>query len=111
MRQILFRLGAAGALAAGIALSSAPMSGQAGTGGAAPAAGKGVGKAGTFRTPWGDPNLEGIWTASTITPLERPAKLAGRKYLTEAEAAELEKQAVADQVDRPPRDGDPGTYN
>jgi hypothetical protein len=63
------------------------------------------------RTPWGDPNLQGIWTGSTITPLERPAKFAGRQFLTEAEAAELERAALASQVDQPPRPGDPGTYN
>ena len=94
MRRVLISLGAAAVLVASIVLASA----------------SGAAKA-TFRTPWGDPDLEGIWTGSTITPLERPAKFAGRKYLTEAEAAELEKQAVADQVDRPPRAGDPGTYN
>jgi hypothetical protein len=64
-----------------------------------------------YRTPWGDPDLQGIWTGSTITPLERPAKFAGKKYLTEAEAAQLEKDAVAGQVDRAPQPGDPGTYN
>ena len=26
----------------------------------------------TFRTPWGDPDLQGVWTGSTLTPLERP---------------------------------------
>ena len=24
------------------------------------------------RTPWGDPNLQGVWTNTTLTPLERP---------------------------------------
>ena len=28
------------------------------------------------RTPWGDPDLQGVWTGSTLTPLERPAALA-----------------------------------
>ena len=63
------------------------------------------------RTPWGDPDLQGIWTGSTITPLERPKEFAGKEFLTDEEAARLEKQALANQVDRAPSPGDPGTYN
>ena len=47
------------------------------------------------RTPDGHPDLQGTWTNVTITPLERPADLAGKAFLTEAEAAEYEKQTVA----------------
>ena len=43
-----------------------------------------------FRTPWGDPDLQGIWTNQTLTPLERPAEFAGKPYLSEAEAAAYE---------------------
>ena len=43
------------------------------------------------RTPWGDPDLQGIWSIATITPFERPAALAGKEVLSEQEAAELEK--------------------
>ena len=43
------------------------------------------------RTPWGDPDLQGIWTGSTLTPLERPSDLAGKQFLTEEEAAALEQ--------------------
>ena len=39
------------------------------------------------RTPWGDPDLQAVWTSSTLTPLERPAGLAGRAELTAEEAA------------------------
>ncbi len=39
------------------------------------------------RTAWGDPDLQGIWTSSTLTPLERPSELVGRETLTEEEAA------------------------
>jgi hypothetical protein len=46
------------------------------------------------RTPWGDPDLQGIWSMATITPFERPAALAGKPVLTEAEAAALEKQTL-----------------
>ena len=62
-------------------------------------------------TAWGDPDLTGIWTGSTITPLERPKEFAGRAFLTEQEASALERRALDDRADRPPVPGDPGTYN
>src|SRR5262249_15770900 len=37
------------------------------------------------RTPWGAPDLQGIWSCNTITPLERPDKYAGREFLTDEE--------------------------
>jgi hypothetical protein len=46
------------------------------------------------RTPDGHPDLQGIWTNATITPLERPAAMAGKATLTDAEAAELEKKGA-----------------
>ena len=73
---------------------------------------KSASKPGTApRTAWGDPDLRGIWTGSSITPLERPEEFAGREFLTESEAAAIEERAARDRVDRPPRPGDPGTYN
>ena len=33
------------------------------------------------RTPDGQPDLNGIWTSRTFTPLERPANLAGKSSL------------------------------
>jgi hypothetical protein len=42
------------------------------------------------RTPDGKPNLEGIYSFSTITPLQRPEALAGKSTLSEEEAAEFE---------------------
>ncbi len=63
------------------------------------------------RTAWGDPDLQGVWDYRTVTPMERPEALEDREFLTAEEAAELEQQAVERQVDRPPRAGDPGTYN
>jgi hypothetical protein len=47
------------------------------------------------RTPWGDPDLQGIWTDVYETPLQRPAKYAGREFLTEEEIAALDKQRSA----------------
>ena len=50
------------------------------------------------RTPDGQPDLQGTWTNATITPLERPKALAGKAFLTEAEAAALEKQIAQQRV-------------
>ena len=47
------------------------------------------------RTPDGQPDLQGLWTMATFTPLERPAHLAGKEFFTEQELAELE-QGVLD---------------
>ena len=49
---------------------------------------------GELRTPWGHPDLQGIWTNSTITPLERPARFSGREFLTEDEARALDEAAA-----------------
>ena len=45
-------------------------------------------------TPDGKPDLQGVWTNITLTPLERPARFAGRPFMTDTEAAELESQAA-----------------
>jgi hypothetical protein len=63
------------------------------------------------RTPDGQPDLQGIWTNATITPFERPSELAGKAFLTEKEAADLEARTAQNAVDRPPTPGDTGTYN
>ena len=46
------------------------------------------------RTPDGQPDLQGIWTNATITPMERPATLADRAYLTDDEIAALEARTA-----------------
>jgi hypothetical protein len=43
-------------------------------------------------TPWGEPDLQGIWTAEFDVPLQRPAKYAGQEFFTEAQRAELDKE-------------------
>ena len=42
------------------------------------------------RTPDGKPDIQGSFTFSTITPLQRPQALAGKDTLTSEEAAEFE---------------------
>ena len=46
-------------------------------------------------TTWGHPDLQGVWDFRTVTPLERPADLADKAFLTEEEAAALEAQGIA----------------
>ena len=43
------------------------------------------------RTPDGHPDLQGVWTNATITPMERPAKFAGKPTISDAEATAYEK--------------------
>jgi hypothetical protein len=47
-----------------------------------------------LRTADGQPDLQGVWSNATVTPLERPADLAGKPTFTAEEAAAYEKKAV-----------------
>src|SRR6202045_1520810 len=62
---------------------------QAGEGrvGAAPAS--------ALKTPWGEPDLQGIWTDETQTPLQRSPNYANQEFFTEAQRAELDKERSA----------------
>ena len=57
------------------------------------------------RTADGKPDLQGIWTNATITPLERPQNIK-ELVLTEEAAARMEK-AVVDRRDRLNEPSDP----
>ena len=56
------------------------------------------------KTPDGQPDIQGVWSFATITPLERPADLAGKEFFTEKEARDYEK-AVLERTNRDRRDG------
>ena len=43
-------------------------------------------------TPDGKPDLQGVWTNNTVTPLERPKELGAKEFYTEAEVKDLQKQ-------------------
>src|SRR5947208_6138696 len=45
-----------------------------------------------LETPWGEPDLQGIWTRDADVPLQRPSKYGNREFLTDAERAELDRQ-------------------
>jgi hypothetical protein len=81
---------AAAALIAGLSVPITRTSGQtpaasvkAATGGAA------------LKTPWGEPDLQGIWTDESDTPLQRSPKYANQEFFTEAQRAELDKERAA----------------
>src|SRR6516225_12397586 len=94
-------LACAAAISAAVSLhaQSAPSAGPAPAKPAAP-------KAYAARTPWGDPDLQGVWDYKTITPLERPANFGDRQFLTDEEIARLEANA-AKRLDSPPDENTP----
>jgi hypothetical protein len=73
-------LALSGALTGGLALLwlvPAPIAGQSAA-------------AASLRTPWGSPDLQGIWNVTADVPLERPAEYADREFLTDEEMAALD---------------------
>lgn len=64
------------------------------------------------RTPWGDPDLEGIWTNATLTPLQRPPELGAKEFFTPEEAAQFQRTRIEQtNADRPLPPGQVGAYN
>ena len=51
------------------------------------------------RTPWGAPDLQGTWTNTTTTPLQRPADLSGQEFLT----AKSTRYGIGSRGQRQPR--------
>jgi hypothetical protein len=63
------------------------------------------------RTSDGKPDLQGVWTNNTVTPLERPKELGAKEIYTEAELAgaiEKERQRLG-QAEEEGRGTEPGT--
>jgi hypothetical protein len=48
-----------------------------------------------LRTPWGEPDLQGIWTNEFDTPLQRASRYGTREFFTEEERAEMDKARLA----------------
>ena len=61
------------------------------------------------RTPWGHPDLQGIWNNSVSTPLDRPLALAGKATWTDQELAANTTRARLSRENRDRRDQKPGT--
>lgn len=49
----------------------------------------------TPRTPWGAPDLQGVWDFRSLTPMERPDTFAENTILTAEEAAALSEEVIA----------------
>jgi hypothetical protein len=45
-------------------------------------------------TPWGHPDLQGVWASDSATPLERLRALGNREFLTDEEVALLQQKAT-----------------
>ena len=58
------------------------------------------------RTPWGDPDLQGVWNDATSTPLERPRQVGEKPVLGDEEAAGFQEE-LAFNLTRDRRDGGP----
>jgi hypothetical protein len=71
------------AVAGILIMSKGPSRGTDASAGAAP------------KTPWGDPNLEGIWTDPYQTPLQRPSQFGNKETFTDKERADLDAQRAA----------------
>lgn len=59
---------------------------------------------GLYQTPhtaWGHPDLQGIWDRRTITPLERPQRLANKAFLSPEEIIAYERASAARADGRP----------
>src|SRR5262245_55569156 len=63
-----------------------------------------AGQVKSTKTPDGQPDLQGTWSFATITPLERPADLAGKEFFSDKEAADYELQ-IRKQNNMDRRDG------
>ena len=53
------------------------------------------------RSSGGHPDLQGLWSNETLTPLERPRDLAAKEFFTAEEAAAYEKRIVQNRIDDP----------
>ncbi len=97
-RRLLAKRGAGAALVAVIVLLNlAPAAGQTQAGGEQPQA------APAAATPWGDPDLQGLWTTRYDTPLQRPARFADQEFFTDEERAalDIERTAILERDPRP----------
>ena len=103
-----------GILAMAIACSQSPAAAQAPAtpaqkpASAKAATGKATSKAAARtavpRTPWGEPDLSGVWNDATSTPLQRPSSVGGKDVLNDEEAEEFSKE-LEHNLTRDRRDG------
>src|SRR5262245_18157892 len=49
----------------------------------------------SLKTPWGEPDLQGIWTDEFDTPLQRSPRYDNQEFFTEQQRAEFDKERTA----------------
>src|ERR1700691_1147499 len=86
-QRLLAFIGAAAAASAAVVLAAVPIAGQS--------AAKAPAKAASLRTPWGDPDLQGIWHEDLETPLQRDRKYGDREFLTDEEGKAADSAKAA----------------
>src|ERR1700682_3451619 len=65
-----------------------------------------------LRTPWGEPDLQGVWDFRSVIPMERPKDVAGKEVLTDEESvAFVARETVRRDRDHNVPAGDVGDYN
>ena len=113
-QRFLASMGVLAVVMAVLSLSGVPVAGQAPAAAKPAAPAKATAPAKTTaakpyivpKTPWGDPDLQGIWNDATSTPLQRPAALGEKGVLSEDEADQFAEE-LAENLNRDRRDGGP----
>jgi hypothetical protein len=69
-------------------------------------------------TAWGDPDLQGLWTNETRTPMERPVELGNKAFFTEEDVQAMRAAAepapvetISDEVSVPVAGGNVGAHS
>jgi hypothetical protein len=76
-------------------LLAMPSAGVTAANEAAPVSSNASASASLLKTPWGEPDLQGIWTDETDTPLQRSPRYADQEFFTESQREELDKERMA----------------
>jgi len=58
------------------------------------------------RTPDGQPDLQGVWTNNSVTPLQRPREVAGKEFYSESELAQV-RQKQLERYELDEKEGEP----
>jgi hypothetical protein len=93
-RRLLEMLSVAAGVAGLMALLQSGAAGQAPPAKATPEASAASGPA--PKTPWGHPDLQGIWLDEFDTPMERPASFADQEFFTDAQRAAQDQERAQD---------------